>query len=161
MATYLNSVTGPSPKTLEFTIADPTTSSTTATASTSTNTSLRSSSASTLVPAQRTRSISSANIVRSAVAASSAPPSHTPKAGVHQHVAVGVGIGVAVGLVILGGCVYFLLRRSRKNRGQPAAVLYVDGKSEMDAGVNRKRDDRNHEVVANRHPIELDGGSEF
>ena len=47
-------------------------------------------------------------------------------------------------------------------------ALYVDGKSEMDAGSNRKRDnrnqnrkrdDRNQEIMTHRH--ELDGGSEF
>ena len=164
VATYLNFVTGPSPKTLELTITNPTTTSTTATATTSTNTSLRISSASTLVPAQRTSSISSASAVKSAVAVSSTPPSPSPKAGVHQHVAVGVGIGVAVGLIVVGGSLYFLVGRSRKKSetgGQPAGVLYVDGKSEMDAGANRKRDDRNQEIMTHRHPIELDGGNEF
>ena len=170
VATYLNSVTGPSPETLELTITNPTPTSTTATASTSTNTSLRTSSASTLVPTQRTSSVSSASTVRSTVAVSSTTPSPTPKAGVHQHVAVGVGIGVAVGLVIVGGSLYFLLYRSRKKSatgGQPAGVLYVDGKSEMDAGANRKRDkirktdNRNQEIITHRHPIELDGGNEF
>ena len=163
VATYMNSVTDPSPKTLEITLANPTTISTAATASTDTSTSPRTSSASSLVPTQRTNSISSTSTVRSAVAASSTPPSPTPKAGVHQQVAVGVGIGVAVGLVIVAGSLYFLLRRSRKNseKGGPfAGVLYVDGKSEMDAGANRKRENRNHEVVTHRHPIELEGRNE-
>ena len=174
--TYLNSVTAPSPTTIEITtqIANPTTTSTTATASTSTaftstaststNTSRRTSSASTLVLTQRTSTISSTSTVRSAVAPSSTPPSPTPKAGVHQYVAVGVGIGVAVGLVILGGCAYFLLRRSRQNpetRGPPAVVPYVDGKSEMDAVANRKKEHRNFEIMTHRPPIELDGRNEF
>ena len=179
--TYLNSVTAPSPTTIEITtqIANPTTTSTTATASTSnassstaststastsTNTSRRTSSASTLVLTQRTSTISSTSTVRSAVAPSSTPPSPTPKAGVHQYVAVGVGIGVAVGLVILGGCAYFLLRRSRKEsetRTQPAVIPYVDGKSEMDAVAHRKREHRNFEIVTHRPPIELDGRNEF
>ena len=168
VATYLNSVTGPSPKTLELTITKPTTTSTTATASTSTNTSLRTSSTSTLVPTQRTSFISSASTVRSVVAVSSTPPSPSPKAGVHQHVAVGVGIGVAVGLVIVGGSLYFLLGRSRRKSEtgrQAAGVLYVDGKSEMDAGANRKRDNRNQnrkgDIMTHRHLIELDGGNKF
>lgn len=78
VATYLNSVAGPSTKTLEVTIANPTTTSTTATASTSTNMPLSSSSTSILVPAQRTSSISSGSTVRSSVAASSTLPSPTP-----------------------------------------------------------------------------------
>ena len=160
VATYLNSVTDPSPKTLEVTLANPTTTSTTATASTDSSTSLRTSSASTGVPTQNTDSISSMNTVRSAVGASSTPPSPTPKSGVHQQVAVGVGIGVAVGLVIVGGSLYFLLGRRRKNsdkKGQSAGVLYVDGKSEMDAGANRKRENRNYEIATHRHLVELDG----
>ena len=186
VGTYLNSVTAPSPTTIEITtqIANPTTTSTTATASTSTaststtststastgtaststNTSRRTSSASTLVLTQRTSTISSTSTVRSTVAPSSTPPSPTPKAGVHQYVAVGVGIGVAVGLVILGGCAYFLLRRSRRTpetRRQPAVVPYVDGKSEMDAVANRKREHRNFEIMTHRPPIELDGRNEF
>ena len=166
VATYLNSATDPSLKTLELTIADTATTSTPATASTSTNTSLRTSSASTLVPTQRTSVISSASNLRSAVAASSTPPSPTPKAGVlvHKHVAVGVGIGVTVGLVVVGVSLYFLLGRSRKKSetgGQPAGVLYVDGKSEMEAGANSKRDDGDHEIVTHRQPIELDGRNEF
>ena len=164
VATYLNSVTGPSPTTIEITIDTPTTTSTTATAYKSTNTPRRTSSVSTLVPTQRTSTISSTSTVRSAVAASLTPPSPTPKAGVHQHVAVGVGIGVVVGLVILGGCAYFLLSRSRKNpetRGQPAVVPYVDGKGEMDAVANRKREHRNFEIVTHRPLIELDGRNEF
>ena len=169
MATYLNSVTAPSPTTIttiEITTqtANLPTTSTTAVASTSTKTPRRTSSASTLVPTQRTSTISSTSTVRSAVAASSNPPSPTPKAGVHQHVAVGVGIGVVVGLVILGGCAYFLLRRSRKNpetMGQPAVVPYVDGKSEMDAVANRNREHRNFKIVTHRPPIELDGRNEF
>lgn len=40
-------------------------------------------------------------------------------------------------------------------------MLYVDGKSEMDAGANGKRDDRTHEIVINRDPIEVDGRNEF
>ena len=164
VATYLNTATGPSLKTLELTIANPATTSTAAIASTSTNTSLRTSSTSTLVPTQRTSVISSASTLRSAVAASSTPPSPTPKAGVHKHVAVGVGIGVTVGLVIVGVSLYLLLGRSRKKSetgGQPAGVLYVDGKSEMEARANSKRNDGNHETVTHRQPIELDGRNEF
>ena len=162
--TYLNPVTGPSSKTLEFTIANPTATSITAAASTSANTSIRTGSASALVPTQRISWIRSTSTVRFAVAASSNAPSPIPEAGVHQHVAIGAGIGVAVGLTILGGSFYFMLRRSRKKpgtRGRASVVLYVDGKSEMDAGANGKRDDRNNKIMTHRQPIELDGRNEF
>ena len=165
VATYLNSVTDPSPKTVQLTVANPTTTSTTATASTDTSTSLRTSSTYAPIPTQTASPISSASTVESAVAASSILPSTTPKSGVHQQVAIGVGIGVAVGLVILGGCLYFMLRRSRKRSetgGQSAVRLYVAGKSEMDAGAKRMRGNRNHEIVTHRPPqIELDGRNGF
>ena len=82
------------------------------------------------------------------------------QARAYQNVAVGVGIGVNVGLMIVGGSLYFLLGRSRKaseTRGQSTAVLYVNGKSEMDAEASRTRFNRNHEV--HRPPIELDGAN--
>lgn len=71
---------------------------------------------------------------------------------------------MAVGLVILGGCLYFLLRRSKKNtetRRQPAGLLYIDGISEMDAGPNRQRENRDREIVTHRHHVELDGRDEI
>ena len=79
-------------------------------------------------------------------------------------IGAGVGVGAAVGLMILGGSLYFLQRRSRKRsetEEQPGGLLYVDGKSEMDAVANRKRYDRNHEIVTQRQPIEVDGRNEF
>lgn len=54
---------------------------------------------------------------------------------------------MAVGLVVLAGILYFMLRRSRE---KPEGILHVDGKNEMDAVASERKDTRVCELESDR-----------
>ena len=75
-------------------------------------------------------------------------PSHTPSGGSDSHVSVGVGVGVGlpVGLAILAGFFYLMLRQSKTR---------PEGPLEMDLLADKKKHNIQYELPARNRPVEL------